>query len=66
MKKTIELDSEFIDKLTVMNLVEYRDSIINQLIGPCKEEMLLEDFHYKIKVVSALDTILADFGVEDA
>jgi hypothetical protein len=65
MKKTIELDSETLDKLTVMNLVEYRDSLLDQLKKHYKNPMMREDFDNTVRTLGALDTILRNFGVED-
>lgn len=65
MKKTIELDQDFIDKIVVQELKAYRDVLHKNLLDfyatAEKEPFMWEDINHQIRSIAALDVIIDEY-----
>ena len=66
--KTIQLDQEFIDKIVLDELRDYRETMIKNLQDDCVdqkyikvEQFMREDFNRHVSVIAALDIIIGEF-----
>jgi len=65
MSKKIELDGETADRITVLNLKDYRSYLKKELAQFEKGEYLhFEDVAGNIKAIEALNLIIKHFGEE--
>lgn len=63
MTKTIDLDGEIADRITVLNLKEHRSYLKKELRGHKKGEWLHpEDVVNNAKIIEAMDLIIKHFG----
>ena len=63
-KFQLSIDKETADRLTVLNLTDYRDYLKKELRQFKKGEYLhQEDVAHNIKMIEALDFVLKDFMV---
>ena len=66
MKKTIELDQDFINKLLVEDLKDYRESLYKSVedyfLSKERAPYLEEDLHHHLRMISALDVVISGYG----
>lgn len=66
--KTIQLDQEFIDKIVLGELKDYREVMVKNLQDDCVdqkyikvEQFMREDFNRHVSVIAALDIVINEF-----
>jgi hypothetical protein len=66
-KFEIEVDYELADKITINVLTEYRNSLVESLDGHLNhgEWLHVDDVPHMKQMISAIDFVLKDFGVEN-
>ena len=66
MSKKLEIDGEIADRITVLNLIDYRKHLKNELKAYRKGGYLhSEDVVGNIKRIEALTLIIGDFKIGD-
>lgn len=65
--KTIQLDQEFIDKIVLDELKDYRETLKENIRDYCAEPFpqpfVTEDFNHNVRALAALDIIIDEYTV---
>lgn len=62
MTKKMELDYETADRITVLNLKDYREQLKKELKSKGRKKMHPGDVESNTRVIEALDLLLKQFG----
>jgi hypothetical protein len=69
MKKTIQLDQDFIDKIVLDELKDYRqilhDNLDEYYVTKDREPYMREDINDHIRVIAALDVVINSYEAHD-
>jgi hypothetical protein len=69
MKKTIQLDQDFIDKIVLDELKQYRqilhDNLDEYYVTKDREPYMREDINDHIRTIAALDVVINSYEAHD-